>query len=247
MGVAPGSFESHSPRQHGQSYDIGLPLRVGFQDRGRQWLLCVARLRPGVSVEGAEAELKQIGLQLAAEYPDANQSRPFRLRSHYDEITRQTRSVMWFLFAAVALLLLIACDKVASMLLAKGAQRQEEFSLRFALGASSDSSLAINCGLGVVRPTCSAHVRMLWVRTSVPIVTVRLRQLARCRSHFAVMRRSGTDGTHVTDETARKRSDWGECPKRVRVGQGKRAAASPGGANRGHSLRRPPFVVRGGE
>lgn len=135
VGVMPASFEFHTSRQEGHSYDIWLPRRLTSEDRGHQWLLCMARLKEGVSFEAAETEIKTIGSRLAAEYSDSNQSRPFCLRSHHEEITRHAQSSMWYLFAAVALLLLIACANVASMLLARGATRQGEFSLRFALGA----------------------------------------------------------------------------------------------------------------
>lgn len=135
VGVMPAGFEFHTPRQEGQSYDIWLPRRLRSQHRGPQWLLCMARLKTGVSFEAAETEMKTIGARLAAEYPDTNQSRPLCLRSHHKEITRHAQSSMWLLFVAVALLLLIACANVASMLLARGTNRQAEFSLRFALGA----------------------------------------------------------------------------------------------------------------
>ena len=135
VGVMPADFEFHTPRQGGQSYDIWLPRVLRSQNRGPQWLLCMARLKAGVSFEAAQAEIKVIGSQLAAEYPDTNQSKPFCLRSHHEEITRHAQSGMWFMFAAVALLLLIACANVASMLLARGTKRQAEFSLRIALGA----------------------------------------------------------------------------------------------------------------
>ena len=135
VGVMPANYEFHTSRQGGQSYDIWLPRTLRSQNRGHQWLLCMARLKTGVSFEAAEAEMKLIGSQLAVEYSDTNQSRPFCLRSHHEEITRHAQSSMWFLFAAVSLLLLIACANVASMLLARGTTRQGEFSLRFALGA----------------------------------------------------------------------------------------------------------------
>ncbi len=143
IGVMPASFEFYTSRQNGRSYEIWLPRVLRSQNRGSQWLLCMARLKEGVSLEEAEAEIKTIGSQLEAEYPDTNQSRPFCLRSHHEEITRNAKSSMWFLFATVVLLLLIACANVASMLLARGTKRQAEFSLRFAIGARRSDMLRL--------------------------------------------------------------------------------------------------------
>ncbi len=137
IGVMPANFEFYTSRHGGRSYEIWLPRVLRSQNRSPQWLLCMARLKEGVSFAAAEAEIKMIGSQLEAEYPDTNQSRPFCLRSHHEEITRNTRSSMWFLFATAGLLLLIACANVASMLLARGTKRQAEFSLRFCYWSST--------------------------------------------------------------------------------------------------------------
>ncbi|MGD2093381.1 MAG: ABC transporter permease [Phycisphaerales bacterium] len=143
VGVMPANFEFYTSRHGGRSYEIWRPRALRSQNRGPQWLLCMARLKEGVSFEAAEAEIKMIGLQLKAEYPDTNQSKPFCLRSHHEEITRNAKSSMWFLFATVVLLLLIACANVASMLLARGTKRQAEFSLRFAIGAQRSDMLRL--------------------------------------------------------------------------------------------------------
>ncbi len=143
VGVMPENFEFYTSRHGGRSYEIWLPRVLRSQNRGSQWLLCIARLKESVSFEEAEAEIKMIGSQLESEYPDTNQSRPFCLRSHHEEITRKTQSSMWFLFATVGLLLLIACANVASMLLARGTKRQAEFSLRFAIGAKRSDMIKL--------------------------------------------------------------------------------------------------------
>jgi putative ABC transport system permease protein len=179
IGVMPANFEFHTARQRGQSYDIWLPRMLRSQNRGNQWLLCMARLKPRVSFETAEAEIKMIGSRLAAEYPDTNQSRPFCLRSHHEEITRKTKSSMWFLFAAVGLLLLIACANVASMLLARGTTRQGEFSLRFALGGRRSHMLRLLFTesfllalLGGVVGILLAALGLTFVKRFIPTVTV---------------------------------------------------------------------------
>ncbi|MBN2183575.1 MAG: ABC transporter permease [Sedimentisphaerales bacterium] len=143
IGVMPANFEFYTSRQEGRNYEIWRPRTLRSKNRGNQWLLCMARLKEEVSFEEAEAEIKTIGSQLAAEYPGTNRSKPFCLRSHHEEITRKTRSSMWFLLATVGLLLLIACANVASMLLAKGTGRQAEFSLRFAIGAQRSDMMRL--------------------------------------------------------------------------------------------------------
>ncbi|MFC1761128.1 ABC transporter permease [Planctomycetota bacterium] len=135
VGVMPADFEFHTARQGGRSYDIWMPRQIRSQNRGAQSLLCMARLKPEVSFDAARAAIKIIGARLATDYPETNQGKPLALRSHHKEITRHSQSGMGLLFATVGLLLLIACANVASMLLAHGAKRQAEFSLRQALGA----------------------------------------------------------------------------------------------------------------
>ncbi len=179
IGVMPANFEFYTSRHGGRSYEIWLPRVLRSQNRSPQWLLCMARLKEGVSFAAAEAEIRMIGSQLEAEYPDTNQSRPFCLRSHHEEITRNTRSSMWFLFATVALLLLIACANVASMLLARGTKRQAEFSLRFAIGARRSDMIRLLLTesfllalLGSAAGVLLAAFGLTFVRRFIPPATV---------------------------------------------------------------------------
>ncbi len=179
VGIMPANFEFYTSRQEGHSYDIWLPRLLRPENRGPQWLLCMARLKESVSFEEAESEIKTIGSQLEAEYPDTNQSKPFCLRSHHEEITRNAKSGMWFLFATVALLLLIACANVASMLLARGTKRQAEFSMRFAMGARHSDMLRLLftesfllAFLGSVSGIFLAAFGLAFVRRFIPPETV---------------------------------------------------------------------------
>jgi predicted permease len=99
-------------------------------------MCAVGRLKDGVSLAAADAEIKAIGARLKAAYPETNAQKPFLVRSLYEEMTRYTASRVWMLFGAVALVLLVACANVASMLLARNARRQGEFGVRIALGAT---------------------------------------------------------------------------------------------------------------
>jgi putative ABC transport system permease protein len=137
VGVMPASFEFAAPWMRTDTCHVWLPLTLDPEksDRGSHWLCGIARLHDGVSIETADAEIKTIGQQLSAQYPNTNTHKKFLVRSLYFEMTRDVGSQAWLLFGAVALVLLVACANVASMLLARSAQRQGEFGVRVALGA----------------------------------------------------------------------------------------------------------------
>lgn len=139
VGIMPAGFEFAAPWMRTEDCQVWLPYKFSDKERKQRdshWLCGVARLKDGRTIGTADAEIKAIGKKLSALYPDSNTRKEFLVRSLRYEMTKDVGDKVWMLFGAVALVLLVACANVASMLLARSAQRQGEFGVRVALGAT---------------------------------------------------------------------------------------------------------------
>jgi predicted permease len=136
IGVLPRTFQ-FAPRQAGEIWTAFQP-REGSCDvrRSCHGLYGVARLKPGVALSAALAQLKGIASQLEQQYPDSNRGQSASVTTLNEAISGQVRPVLLMLFGGAALLLLIACINVFSLLLARAESRQREIAVRGALGAS---------------------------------------------------------------------------------------------------------------
>jgi len=105
------------------------------QGRGVHWLNVVARLKDGVSLQAASADMTSIMAQLAREYPPTNNGRDSQVIPLRDQLVGSVRPLVLLLYGAVAVMLLVACANVANLLLMRGADRQREVAVRIALGA----------------------------------------------------------------------------------------------------------------
>ncbi|MFZ0640590.1 MAG: ABC transporter permease [Candidatus Acidiferrales bacterium] len=175
VGVAPPGFVG---TQTGLSYDLWVPLMmVGdfyssgtvdalLHDRSTQWLMCVGHLKPGATVEQAQADMNVLMHQIAAQFPDKhtgniNMTASPLWRAPFGS-NYYLHTILFLLLAISGVVLLLACANVANLLLVRSVARRREMAIRLSIGATRWRLVRQLLAESLILAVCGGGIAMLF-------------------------------------------------------------------------------------
>ena len=189
VGVMPRDF--HFPNAETTLWTLMPRAERENVERDNNWFQVIARLKPGVTIARADAEMNVIAASLARRFPQENKGIGASVIALRDELPRQSELMLLALCGAAACVLLIACANLANLLIARSLVRRREFDVRLALGAGRERLVrqlmtesfviaALGGALGIVVAVTSVPLLSRLVPNSLPLAdapTVDLRVL----------------------------------------------------------------------
>jgi predicted permease len=161
VGVLPASFDFASVFAPGSHFDLYFPFPLSQEtNRWGNTMAMIGRLKPGVSVNAAGAEIRTLAGQISAENPQRNNFQG-NVRPLAEHVSGRIRLAVWVLAGAVAMVMLIVCANLSNLLLARTASRQKEIAIRTALGAGRTRLLAQMLTEGIVLSCSGALLGLL--------------------------------------------------------------------------------------
>lgn len=140
VGVMPAWFQF--PSRDVDMWTPSAPDAPFAQRRDSTWFAAIGRMKRGVTMKQATADLATVQSQLGKQFPKPDSELSVPTEPLKDTIVGTVRNSLWLLYGSVSLLLLIACSNIAALLLARTAEREHEISVRFSLGASRRAVVA---------------------------------------------------------------------------------------------------------
>ncbi|MGC9950561.1 MAG: ABC transporter permease [Bryobacteraceae bacterium] len=180
-GVLPASFDLASVFAPGSQFDLYFPFPLSSEtNRWGNTMAIVGRLKPGVGVGVAQAELKILAAQIARAHPERNDFEG-HLTTLAEHVSGRIRPALLVLVFAVGVVMLIVCANLSNLLLARTATRQKEIAIRAALGAARSrlirqmvtESVALSCCgalLGVLLAAGGTHILAHLEALSIPLL-----------------------------------------------------------------------------
>jgi putative ABC transport system permease protein len=178
VGVLPASFDFASVFSPASQIDLLIPFPICEEtNRWGNTLAVVGRLKPGVTIESAQAEFDLLTPELQRTHPERNRNGA-RLTSLQEQISGHFRAAFVVLLCAVGCVLLVACTNLSNLLLARAASRRKEIAVRIALGADrlrlirqmlTESLLLAGCGAALGLPLAFVATRALAATHAISI------------------------------------------------------------------------------